>query len=318
MPRGQSVGTSIYSSMKSKARTLLALAVGVFFLALPAREALGDVAVVVKAQNIQPYNLAVEGFRRSFGGEVIVIELDGQAVSAGQAREIRGHEPVAIIAIGSTAATSLKERIDDIPIIYCMVMNARARGLTGRNISGVSLEIPATEQLAQFRNVVPGLETVGIIYNPERANPAVDAAKRAARAAGVSMVEKRVTRAGDVPEAVTDLSGSVDGLWLLPDASLVTSETFRRILVTSLERRLPLFVFSAPFVQAGALVGVAPNYTRIGEETASIVRQVMAGTEAGSIPARDPPSAVVINAATAARIGLELADDVRASATIIQ
>lgn len=311
-------GTSIDSSMKSRARILLAL-VAIFCLdVLPAREALADRAVVVKTQDIGPYNLAVEGFSRSFDGEVIVIELDNQEVSSSQIREIRGQEPVAIIAIGSRAAISLMAGIDDIPIVYCMVMNAQDRGLSGPNITGVNLEIPALEQLASFARVVPELKRVGIVYNPERPNPAVAAAKRAADQAGVALVEKRVSRAGDVPDAAAELSRTVDGLWLLPDASLITNETFRHVLVTSLERRMPLFVFSAPFVRAGALMGLAPNYTRIGREAASIVEQVSEGETAGSIPTRDPPAALVINAATAARMGIELSAEVRSGATILQ
>ena len=310
--------TSTDPFMKSLVRTLMAFAAVAVLFVLPAREAFAHRAVVVKAQDIGPYSLAVEGFRRSFDGEVTVIDLEGQEVSAAQVREIRGQDPVAIVAIGNRAATSLKERINDIPIIYCMVMNARERGLHGPNISGIRLEISAVRQLAEFRRVVPGLTKVGIIYNPERANPAVDAAKRAARTSGVTLVERQVTRSGDVPAAVTDLTREADGFWLLPDASLVTNETFRHILVTSLERRVPLMVFSAPFVRAGALVGLAPNYTRIGEEAARMVRQVREGTEAGSIPPREPPAALVINAGTASRIGVELSAEVRESATIIE
>jgi putative tryptophan/tyrosine transport system substrate-binding protein len=276
-------------------------------------------AVVVKTQDIGPYNLAVEGFRRAFPGEVTVIDLgEDEDVSAAMARQIRSHQPDAIIAIGSRAATSLKERIDDIPIVFCMVLNPGERGLSGPNITGIALEIPASEQLAQFRRVVPELRRVGIVYNPARSGPAVDAAKAAARAAGVQIVERQVSRPGEVPDAIDALVDSAEGLWLLPDASVVTNETFRHILLTSLERRVPLLVFSAPFVRAGALVGVAPNYTRIGEEAAGIVAEVMRGRAAGSIPLRDPPAAVVINAATAARIGIEISADLRATATIIQ
>ena len=85
------------------------------------------------------------------------------------------------------------------------------------------------------------------------------------------------------------------------------------LLQLSLERRLPLLVFSEALVHAGALIAVAPDYAWVGGRAADLVRRIKDGARPGDLP--PVPLArtrVVVNPATARALGR---DAVRAPIT---
>lgn len=275
--------------------------------------------VAVKTSNIAAYNLALDGFRKAFGGEVVVQEIPrGAGLDDAAIARIRSQGPAAILAIGSKAAASLASRIHDVPIVYCMVFEPKKRHLDGANVTGVGLEIPAAEQLRQLKRVVPKLSKVGVVYDPAKTGPLVDTARSAAKKLGITLVEYKVDKTSEVPDAIDDVAGRSDALWLPPDATVVTHETFKHLLVVSLERKLPVLVFSVAFVKAGALLGVAPDYSAIGGVAAKLVDQILGGKKPSEIPMREPPSSIVINQTTAARIGVKLTPALERGTTLVK
>ena len=78
----------------------------------------------------------------------------------------------------------------------------------------------------------------------------------------------------------------------------------------AIKAKKPVYVAADSMVKDGGLATVGVNYTNLGTQTADMVLKVLAGTPAGELPVeilRD--NAVVINAETAAAIGVELPAD---------
>lgn len=293
-----------------------AVALVVLALLAPAGARAADVAAV-RTSELPAYTEALAGFRDRYRGAVDVYDLEGMAPAA-LAAKVRAAHPRVVLAIGSKAAAEVARLLPELPLVYCMVLAPEKRGLTGPRMAGVGLEIPAREQLKSFRRVVQDLKRVGVVYNPAKTGDLVKEARAAAAALGVTLVERPVAGTAEVPDAVGALVGRIDGLWLIPDASVVTLDTFKSILLTSLERKLPLMVFSVAFVRAGALMGVVPDYPAIGAVAADLVRQILAGQPPGELGVRAPPSRIVINASTAARIGVTVDAAVRKDAKIVK
>ena len=75
----------------------------------------------------------------------------------------------------------------------------------------------------------------------------------------------------------------------------------------AIRAKKPVYVAADSMVADGGLATVGGNYTNLGTQTADMVPKVLTGTPAGEIPVevlRD--NAVVINAETAAAIGVEI------------
>lgn len=302
---------------RMRSRRLCAFGMALAVLLLPAASRADIVAV--QTGGIAAYGLALDGLKEAYGGKVIVHELGkGAEIDEDLADTIKSENPKVVVAIGAKAATSAKARLPDIPIVFCMVLRSDRLGLAGSNVTGIRLEIPPVEQLRQFKLAVPGIKKVGIVFNPAKTGGLVDSAKDVASELGIELVTREVEGTGDVPDAVDTLVGEVDGLWLVPDATVVTKDTFKHILLATLGKKVPLMVFSVPFVKAGALLGVAPNYQAIGEMAAGMAKSIESGTSPGDLEPRDPPAAIVLNQRTAGRVGVSINDALKKSMTIIK
>lgn len=267
-----------------------------------ARAAEAKVAVL-RSDDITAYNQALAGFKAAFSGTLTVFDMsrDGDAMT-----KLRGSHPDLILAIGVRAAKAAAESLLDIPVVFCMVLDPEANGISGRNVTGVTLAIPVRQQLEEFKRVVPGLARLGVLYNPAKTGAVVEEARSVASSMGLTLFAEAVTRNDQVPTAMARLAGKVDGLWLPPDATVVTKETFRLALEISLTRKLPLMVFNSQFVKAGALLALSPDYGASGHDAARIVRLVLAGRKPAEIPVSSTPGTLVINTETAHSLGLDI------------
>ncbi len=263
-------------------------------------------AVVVKTKGVAAYDLALRGFQRAFDGEVTVREIGKkEGVSTALADEIRRLEPDVVVGVGTRAAVSLKERLPDLPLVFAMVLSPEKRGLGGRKVSGVSLEISPALQLKLFKKILPTMSRIGVIYDPAKSGPLVDVAEKAARVQGVELHTEPVARSAEVGAALERLLPRIDALWLLPDASVVTRETFKQMLIRTHDAKVPLLAFSEPFVKAGALAAVAPDYEAIGAAAARLAERAARQGGSGSPVIEDPPARLVVNRKAAEHLGLE-------------
>ena len=88
----------------------------------------------------------------------------------------------------------------------------------------------------------------------------------------------------EVPAAMRNLLGKVDALWMLPDETVVTSESLTFLLLTAFKHNLPVLTMSDAFVEAGALVALSADYTDAGRQACQLAREI----ENGRLPRRRP------------------------------
>jgi putative ABC transport system substrate-binding protein len=146
-----------------------------------------------------------------------------------------------------------------------------------------------------------------VLYDPARTGVVVEQARQAAPRFGFRLETEKVSGPPEALRAVDRLARRVDVLWALPDSSVFTPLTTGPIQLQALQRRVPVLGLSTSHARTGALAALTPDYTDVGRQTTELVRRVIAGGGARTIPVARPRKVdVVVNARTARRLGIAL------------
>ncbi len=141
-----------------------------------------ETAIVIKSQNLSAYNEVVKGFHDECLNNNITIksvyDLNGK-MKVGQkiVRKVRKEKPDIVLAIGVLTATIVKEKIKDIPIVFCMVINHERFHLSAPNITGISTEIAIEDQLKGFQSILGSFKNLGVIYDPSKTGNIIKSAE---------------------------------------------------------------------------------------------------------------------------------------------
>ncbi len=269
-------------------------------------------AIVIKSQDLSAYNEVIEGFQNQSTQSNIkiktVYDLKGKMKIGNKiVRRIRKEKPDIILAIGVLAATVTKGDIKDIPIVFCMVINHARFQLTGPNISGISTEIAIEDQLKGYQSILGPLKNIGIIYDPSKTGNIIEIAERKMKYHGTNLIKYEVTSSKMIPEAMENIIGKIDALWLLPDSTVVTRKSFGFIKSKTLENKIPLLCTSDVFVKAGAFAAVYADYKSIGGQAAQLAEKILVPSTLDSLGIVNPRTfRLAINTDTAEKLGLNL------------
>lgn len=279
----------------------------------------GDIAVI-RSQDLDPYNQAFAGFSESCASNIKQYTLGGNGASQQRmAQEIGAAKPRLVLAIGLMAAKLAKEYLKDIPTLYIMVSNPKKYGLIGNNIAGITLNIPVEAQFKTYKTLVPGLKSIGVIYDANNSGEIIREAGNVAKKLGVQLVAVSVTSQKEVPEALRSMLGKVDAVWMVPDETVVTTDSFKYFLVTTLEKGVPFFAASDIFVEAGALAALTPDYTDVGRQGCQLATGFTDGQVSLAETGARPPRKInlSLNLKTARKIGLAIPKSVIESAKLV-
>ncbi len=269
-----------------------------------------DVVVVrskASSKAARLYNKAISGFRDAFGKPFDTLVMQGDLVDPGRLAEaVDAVKPKVIVAIGLKAAKILRAKFPDVPIVFCMVSLTIQQRLKADNTTGVAMQTTPGQQLKAFKEVVPGLKKVGVIYHPKLSGSFVASAKSAAKGMGLQLVERSITDKKEVIEALKGMLGTIDGLWLLRDGKVVTQEFFLLSLQVQAEKKIPLMVFSDQFVKKGALCSYSASYQSQGVQAARIAKSILSGTRPSDIPIQAPDGTLTINLTSASKVGVKV------------
>jgi len=274
--------------------------------------------VVLKSHDIAPINQALAGFVATCTEQITTYDLGGRTSDTrGIIDRIMAAPPKLILAIGPQAAQVAKAEVQDIPVVFLLVRNPRKYGLEGDNITGISLDVPIEAQLAMYKSLLPTLQVLGVIYDPEKTSALVKEADEVAGKFGLRFRAAPVASQTEVPAALRSLLGKVDALWLLPDDTVVTPESLTFFLLTAFKQNLPVLTISDAFVEAGALASLSADYTDMGRQACQLSREIETGRLRPTQASIVPPTKVniTINQQTASQLGLVLPPGVVQSAS---
>jgi len=179
------------------------------------------------------------------------------------------------------------------PIVFAMVFDPVEKGVvsslgpSGKNITGVSLDVSAQYQAKMIKDILPAAKTVGVFYSDKTAYLIVKS-REVFKEEGLELKDTSVQSFSQIPPLVAALKGSIDVFWCLPDVRLYTPESIVYILKNFTDNRVPVFGFSESVTKAGALFSYAYDFEDVGKQAGEIGAQILGGTDAGTIPIASP------------------------------
>ena len=220
-----------------------------------------------------------------------------------------------IVAQGTQAALAAKNATTTIPIVFALPGDPVGSGLVaslaqpGGNVTGLSSQVPelAGKRLGLLREIVPGLRRLAIMANVSNAANVLDMrdVQGAARADGLDVASFEIRRAVDIAGAFAAFKGTVDALYVPPDAFLNTNRI--RINTLALVARLPTMYGARENVEAAGLISYGPNFTDLFRRSGDYVDKILRGTKPADLPVQQPIKfELVVNLITAMALGLDV------------
>ena len=221
-----------------------------------------------------------------------------------------------LVTNGTAAALAAKEATSEIPIVLVSVADPVGSGLVeglarpGGNITGVSAAFSeiAAKWLELLREIVPGIERIGFLSNPD--NPGTRLSLRhlqtAAGAMGMTITSFPATKPEEIGPALLAMSRAhVQGA-VVPGDSVIRSRR-KEIADFATRARLPAVYFGADYVDVGGLISYGPNRGALGRQLAVHVDRVLRGRKPADLPVEQPTTfELAINLKTAKALRLTI------------
>jgi putative ABC transport system substrate-binding protein len=233
----------------------------------------------------------------------------------GLAAELARSKVEIILTVSTPAALAAKQATTTIPIVT-MSAQPVAAGLAaslerpGGNITGVFLPHAdmAAKRLRLLKEIVPGLDSVALVSNPE--NPGTvaqaDHAKTAARDLGITAhVFELRTQADVEPVMAAIVANRAPGLVVMQDP--IVCAGVGKLAALAAEHRLPGSYPYTEFSDAGALLSYGVSLSGMFELAADYADKLLRGAKPSELPMRQPTKTeMVINLKTAKALGISI------------
>ena len=268
-----------------------------------------EIAILNSSEN-GAYQEAITGFKATGPSGAIYTQYDLQGdLDLGKklARKIRASDASLVLAVGLKAAMAAKVEIVDTPIVYMMILDPLKHRLMGPNMVGTMLEVPVDRQLKLIRTFLPTIKRLGTLYDPKKSAAKIKDAQQQAAALGFELKGFPVDSDRNVPSQLRALLATSDALWLLPDSTVLNSESVNFLLQSALFQHVPVIGFSPEFTRLGALVGFSVSYGEVGRETGQLARRMLDGDRPnGRTPVPIERLKISVNLKTARFLGLSI------------
>ncbi|WP_101698236.1 ABC transporter substrate-binding protein [Clostridium minihomine] len=244
---------------------------------------------------------SLKGFRQALADEGFVegknITYDVQNAQGEQANCVTiantfaSKKPELILAIGTPAAQAVVKVITDTPVLVTAITDPKDAKLVqsnekpGANVSGTSDKTPVKEQLQLLKDMVPSLETVGILYSSSETNSKLQAewAKAACGELGLKYQEFTASNTNEVQQVTQSMMGKVQGVYI-PTDNLMASN-MKNVTSVTTRNKVPVVPGAVGMVTDGGTCTVGINYEKLGYQTGMMAAKVLRGeANVGDMP----------------------------------
>ncbi|CAA7624416.1 ABC transporter substrate-binding protein [Magnetospirillum sp. SS-4] len=251
--------------------------------------------------------------------------LTGQALEA-EARRLAEMKPDLLLALSTPSAKAGMEvaKTAGIPLVFAPASDPVGSGLAdslgrpGRNATGVTFGVQEPLRLQWLKTLVPGIRAVAVPFNPDDLSPrlSVDRVKPVANDLGIRLDLLHVRSAQDLDDTLKTLPADIDAIFIPTDA--LVASNLSRILLTAMERGIPISAVERNSVAKGALMTYGFELRALGRQGARIAAQILAGTPAGDLPVETAEFRLSVNLDTALRLNLSIPEDILRQADVIR
>jgi putative tryptophan/tyrosine transport system substrate-binding protein len=278
-----------------------------------------------------PYGQALLNEMEALGyraGQTVAYEVRWAEGNPGRlpelARELAALKVDVILTGGDSAVRAAMEAAPTTPIVMGASNDPVGSGLAKSlahprgNVTGLtnfSLEM-GQKRLETFRDAVPNLARVAVLYNPgfPSARADLEATDSAARSLGINLRPIPVSQAAELDQVIAGLGrGDVDGLITLADPFFTAHRD--RLAKLALVARVPTMFHWREFVEAGGLLSYGPDNLALYRRAAHFVDRILKGAKPETLPIEQPARFVLgINLQTAKKLGIVIPPEMLARA----
>lgn len=238
--------------------------------------------LVLQSSRNAGYEQALKGFRSGCNASQRVVVLSDYA-EVDVVRIVREERPRLILAIGD-AALAASRKITQTPVIAVMALGINTRS----NLTGVTMFAPPEKYCNLFKQLKT--RNIGVIHNPDKTGWYLDKAQKAADAAGIKLLVRRVATPRETLAQLDSLTGKVDALWMLPDTTAVTRETVEAYFRFGQHQAVPVVSFASSYLGLGAAAVVETDASAMGRQAGDMAIALLGGTHIDAVPLQAPRS----------------------------
>ena len=264
-------------------------------------------------------------------GKNLLIEVSGSKTyeELGPAAKLyRDKKSDVIVTFGSTATNVAKQTTQEIPIVFLYGQDPVQQGFVksmarpGTNLTGLTIA-PDFElqgkRLEVFKETVPALQRVAVLYNGRADAPHYAASfavvRKTAPNLGLKLVDKAAKSAAELEPSLASVSkDNADGIFII--CASMFRGLYGKIGAVALKKRLPLMTcFAEGVAENGGLLDYQTDRSRVGYRGAWYVDRILKGAKPKDLPVETPTHfELVINLKTAKQIGLTISPTMLARA----
>jgi len=180
----------------------------------------------------------------------------------------------------------------------------------GGNITGQTIIAPDVtgKRLELLREVVPSLNRVAILWNPDNpvSVPELKETEAAARLLGLQLQSFGVNNPDGFRSAFASMTKErAEALVVFSDAMFFGER--KQIADLATRNRLPAISWTSEFAKSGGLMGYGPDALAISRRAATYVDKILKGATPGDLPIEQPTKFdFVVNLKTARTLGLTI------------
>jgi putative ABC transport system substrate-binding protein len=199
---------------------------------------------------------------------------------------------------------------------------AQSLARPGGNVTGMTVMAGdrfVEKWLSLLKEVVPGLDRAGLLYNPSNLTNA--SMPRIARAAGqtlnIEVVATPLSEVGALPATLAAVDAAkVQGLIISDDALLLSRRA--ELLAFAEKARLPAVYGWREYAEAGGLISYGTDIFEVWRRAGAYVDKILKGAAPAELPIEQPTKfELVINQKTAKALGLAIPDKLLALADAV-
>jgi putative ABC transport system substrate-binding protein len=226
------------------------------------------------------------------------------------------HQIVVIVALGSAnAALAAKAATTTIPIVFGNGADPVELGIVaslnqpGGNITGISYFSGTLDakRLELLRELVPQVQKVGFIMNPNNARAEIDRreVQAAARSVGQQIIIADATSASEIDAAFAMLAQQLAGAILVNGDGFFQSRR-AQFAVLAARHRIPASYNTREYVLAGGLMSYGDDRAESYRQIGRYVGRILNGEKPANLPVLQPTKfKFAINLSTARALGIE-------------
>jgi putative tryptophan/tyrosine transport system substrate-binding protein len=239
------------------------------------------------------------------------------------AKELIDLMPDVIFAQTPAATKAMQHQTQTTPIIFAGVGDPTAAGILENlakpegNTTGATNYVPsfAGKWLEVFKEAVPRLSRVGLIFNPDISTGAYFAAiETAGSRLGVEVMRIPYRDAADLVRALDSFGRQPNGALLMLPPTPIGSN---RALISRLavEHALPVMAPNRATLGEGVLMSYGPDFLYEYPSAASYVDRILRGAKVSELPVQFPTRfELLVNLKTAKALGLTVPESFLARA----